>query len=67
MSGTPKVIHSVSITDGRRMLGEVVQLANGQHRAETAAGVSLGIFDHRRDATHAVWLASRASNAGEGE
>lgn len=57
----PRVVHSVTVADGRITLGEVEQLANGQHRALSSDGVRLGIFDHQRDAVRRVWEASRSS------
>ncbi len=54
-------LSSTAAYAGRDYLGEVVELDNGQFIATDAAGYRLGLYETRREAEHAVWLASRAA------
>ena len=39
------MVHALAVYDGRRHLGEVLRLRNGQYRALTADGGVAGTFD----------------------
>jgi hypothetical protein len=59
MTARAGVVSSRAIYDGRRFLGEVAELANGQFRASDSDGRQIGqLFDKLAEASHAVWEAS---------
>lgn len=49
-----KTIDATAVYDGRTYLGEVERLGNGQHRASTANGISLGLYATAAGATDAL-------------
>jgi hypothetical protein len=54
MSPRISVVHLVGVYDGRRYLGEVAELANGQWGAYSPDAVRLGVFDKRDDAERLI-------------
>lgn len=53
------VTRSVAVYDGRRHVGELCDLANGQYEARDGNGERLGPFDSREDARRSLWLQAR--------
>ena len=47
-------LSATALYDGRRLLGYVVEQANGQFEAAPAHGSSLGLFTNQQAAAHAI-------------
>ncbi len=53
------IVESITVYDGTRHVGEARALRNARWEAVDAAGYRLGLYQTRREAERAVWLASR--------